>query len=174
LFTALTFQLSFVHTKLSSDYIAVLEGNGFLRDRDVKRMAQIFREGAMAEMKENWQKYLPFLKDCLEAQFYICLIEYSMSGQFAGDFGDLLQMACANFLGAVIVLLSSDPHFCGSCCRTVELGATSAGGRNSRRGQASGQTAGKSGTSVRRVVWRGLEAAGSARREEDVEKIRDK
>jgi hypothetical protein len=136
LFTALTFQLSFVHTKLSSDYIAVLEGNGFLRDRDVKRMAQIFREGAMAEMKENWQKYLPFLKDCLEAQFYICLIEYSMSGQFAGDFWDLL--------------------------------------RNSRRGQASGQTAGKSGTSVRRVVWRGLEAAGSARREEDVEKIRDK
>jgi hypothetical protein len=116
LFTALTFQLCFVHTKLSSDYIAVLGGNGFLRDRDVKRMTQIFRVGAMAKMKENWQKYLPFLKDCSEAKFYIFLEEYSMSGQFAGDFGDLLSMACANFLGAVIVLFSSDPHY---NCQTI-------------------------------------------------------
>jgi hypothetical protein len=77
---------------------------------------EIFREGAMAKMKENWQKYLPFLKDCSEAQFYIFLVEYSMSGQFAGDFGDLLPMACANFLRAVIVLFSSDPLY---NCQTI-------------------------------------------------------
>jgi hypothetical protein len=39
-----------------------------------------------------------------------------MSGQFAGDFGDLLPTACANFLGAVIVLFSSDPHY---NCQTI-------------------------------------------------------
>jgi hypothetical protein len=110
LFTALIFQLSIVQTRMTSDYLSYLNQRGLLKFEDIIKVALLFREGVIAEMSTNWMKYSQFLHNCSENHFFGFLQQYSKSGQFAGDFGDLLPLACANYLRAVIVLFTSDPH----------------------------------------------------------------
>jgi hypothetical protein len=99
LFTAITFQLSIVQAKMTSKYQDLLKVKGVLGTDSIQAMAHTFRLGVIGEMEQNKVRYLPFLKNCSQ---------YSKSGEFAGDFGDLLPTACTNYIGAIIVLFSSN------------------------------------------------------------------
>jgi hypothetical protein len=81
-----------------------------LDKNEAKEKAYLFRMGVINEMEQKKCKYFSFLYDCCEKKYSEYILKYSLSGQFAGDFGYLLPLACANYIGAVIILFSSNSY----------------------------------------------------------------
>jgi hypothetical protein len=108
LFTAIIVQLSQCTEKMSDAYLTFLGNIKLIGDELVAQRAQTLREEVMNNISQNEQLYLPFLENCSRDTFTAYIQQYSKSGEFSGSFGDLLPIACSDYLHTVIVLLSSD------------------------------------------------------------------
>jgi hypothetical protein len=68
----------------------------------------LLRQVVLDEMETNAGQYIPYLPNMNAKKYKSLLKQYRNSGEFAGNFGDLLIVAVGHTLRVVILLLSSN------------------------------------------------------------------
>jgi hypothetical protein len=94
--------------EISGEYNQINSCKGKIHDDAMN--AFWLRLCVLEEIELNIEDYRPFLTNMTRTKIAALIQIYSSPGQFAGDFGDLIPVAAANYLGRIIILLSSNPH----------------------------------------------------------------
>jgi hypothetical protein len=93
--------------KISDNYMTPRSSKGTVYDETAD--ALWLRLSVLEEIENSTEHYRVFLGNMTRTKFAAQVQLYSSPGQFAGDFGDLLPVAVANFLKRIIILISSSP-----------------------------------------------------------------